>query len=319
MEVKNKNVSLCLGVAKKVADLAVSLTIPFPGIASCCLKKLSCNCEGAKELMTGSEEAALAFALYENIRDKLMGSPLEISKSRAGGITCRSINNNIVITWNCQGTGASLNKTCKIVAACLNPIKLYSRYNENIKFLSGKGGDREVFNYCVKKLAMGIKKSVYFAAVGKITMNPKKLAEIIKAIEKKLPDLEFPSAKEIANPEKRPKDTGESYPSVKCSGIAAVAVADYIRSNSLGMAVEVTGNEVIVYNMSWESKHKQLKDSSKISDYVDKKYSKLGDAFPTLFAYYALTQEMADGQTISRIIKSKPKMSELSALIKKAL
>ena len=53
MEVHNKNISLCLGVSKRVPDIAVSISIPFPGMAACCLKRLLCNCADNGGLMVG--------------------------------------------------------------------------------------------------------------------------------------------------------------------------------------------------------------------------------------------------------------------------
>lgn len=318
MEVHNKNISLCLGVSKRVPDIAVSLSIPFSGVAPCCLKKLMCNCADGSGLMKGSEEAALSFALFEAIRDKFVGSALELSKSRVSNMSCATVGGNLVIRWNCQGTGSSLRKTCGLAVSCLNPAKLFSKYTENIKFLSGKGGNKEQFNYCAKKLAEGIKKHITIAAVGKINTDKEKLNEILKVVQNKMPDVEIPKDTE-APPKHESKDSEDSYPLVKCSGLAAACIADYIRSNSAGMGVQVVESGVIVYNTSWETKKKQIREDRRIKDYVQKKYDKLGAEFSTIFAYFILTQNYADSETVAKVIKNKPKPADLVALIKAAL
>lgn len=314
MEAHTKTISLVVGVTKRTADIAVNLSIPYNGVAACCLKKLMGNCSGHNEMMPGSEHSALAFALFEQIRDKLTGSALEVLKSRVSNIKCHAIGNHIVITWNCQGTGSSLRKTCGLALSCLNVSKLFSKYSENIKFLSGKAGKREDFDYCVKALGENIKKHVYISAVGKITITKEKLDDIIAVLEKKVPSIDVPS--NVQAPAKHEhKDAG--FPEVVCSGIAAAAAADYIRSNSGGMGVQVTNTGVTIFNNSWESKHKQLKDPKRIKDYVQKKYEKLGSEFPVLFSYFATTQGYAHAETIKKILRTD--VSVISDMIKTAL
>jgi hypothetical protein len=320
MEIKKKNITITLGVTKKVADIIISISIPFEGIATCCLKRLKCNCGEPGELMVGSEEAAMAFATFEVIRDKLTGSGLEIFKTKVSNVDCYSIDKHLTINFSTQGTGTSLRKTVGIVMSTLNPIKLFSKYSENIKFLSGKGGNREEFNYCAKKLADGIKKGIHITAVGKINTDKSKLSDILDVIVSKIPELELPSAKEISSPQKRQKDT-ETYSVVKCSGLTAVAVADYLRNTSNGMAVELVDSGVIVYNMSAESKIKQLNDKKRIEDFVYRKYDKLEekDELSAIFAYFALSQGYANANTAGSIALSKLKPEKLIELIKKAL
>lgn len=321
MEVRNKNLSLVVGVSKRVPDIAVNITFSFPGVAECCLKGLLCNCaEGERELKNGSHNAALAYALFEAIRDKLVSSPLELSKSRVSNISCKTIGNSLSISWNCQGTGSSLRKTCGLAISCLYPHKLFSKYSENIKFLSGKGGNKDEFAYCVKRMAEGIKKGVQLTAVGKINTDDKKLKDILEVIAKKMPSQEnIGSGKAPTFEKEKEKEEKEEYPHIKCSGITAAIVADYIRSNSGGMGVEVVNDGVIVYNMSWKSKQKQLSDSRRINDYIQKKYERLGAEFANLYAYFVLTQGYANGDTAAKIIKTKQSPAKLAGLIKDAL
>jgi hypothetical protein len=101
--------------------------------------------------------------------------------------------------------------------------------------------------------------------------------------------------------------------------VAAAAVADYVRTNSGGMGVDVTNHGVVVYNHSWKSKQKQLSENRRIKDYVGKKYERLGGDFANVYAYFILTQGYANGDTAAKVIKSKQQAGKLTDLIKGAL
>ena len=321
MQVKEKQIVLTVATTKRVADIVISISIPFKGVSIHCLKKLTCNCPDDTGLAKGSEEASLAFALFEAVRDKLSGSGLELFKTKASNVSCASISDSLVITFHTQGTGTSLRKTCGILLSCLNPIKLFAKYSENMKFLSGKSGNREEFNFFVKKLADGIKKEISIVAVGKINTDAAKLKDIIKVLVTKLPTIELPSAKETETPGKKADEEKETYPIVKCDGLSAAIIADYIRNNSNGMSVGIIDEGVVIYNKSWESKHKQLKDSKRIKDYINKKYAKLEDKeeLSAIFAYFSLSEGFINSNIAEKIIASKLKTDKLIELLKKAL
>lgn len=322
MIVKLKQISLTVGQTRKVADIVVSISIPFKGVCDKCLNRLKSSCGPPEELMGGSEEAALAFALYETIRDKLSGSPLEIMKNRCTNINVANISGNLVISFHTAGTGSSLRKASGLVLSCLNPIKLFAKYSENIKFLSGKGGNREEFNFVSKKLAEGIKKSISITAVGKINTDTTKLKDIVAVLANKLSDVEIAPTKDTKPPAKKstPQD-GNAYPIVKCSGLDAAVISDYIRNNSNGMAVSITDAGVVIYNQSWESKRKQLKDSKRIKDYVAKKYGKLEDKdeLSAIFAYFSISEGYIDSDIANKCIASKLKSTTIVDLLKKVL
>jgi len=321
---KSKNVTIDVGVSKKLPDIIVSLSVPFKGISQHCLKKLKSNCVGDNHLSKGTEEAALAFALFETIRDKLSGSGLEVTKTKASEVNCVSIDSNLVFTWHTQGTKTALVKTVGLALTTLNPMKLHTKYSENMKFLCGKGGSKEEFNFVAKKLAEGIKKSIYITAVGRINITSEKIKDAMPTLLGKLPDIIMPSVKEIEAPEKR-VDKGDAlikpYPVIKATGMASAVVADYIANNSNGMSVEVGDEGVIIYNHNWETKHKQLKDKDRISGYVQKKYAKLdviGELY-TVFAYLSLSKGYIDSQVASTLVHSKLKSDKFVEILKKHL
>ena len=323
MLTKSKNITVDVGVSKKLADIIVSVTIPFKGISQHCLKMLKSNYVVNNHLVKGTEEAALAYALFETIRDKLSGSGLEVAKTKASEVNCLSIDGNVVFIWHTQGTKTSLIKTVGLALTTMNPIKLYTKYADNMKFLSGKGGSKEEFNFVVKKLAEGIKKSIYIMAVGRINITSDKLKEEMGTLLRKLPEISIPNAKEISEPEKRviAETSIKPYPVIKATGVDAAVIADYIRNNTLGFSVEVTDGGVTIYNHGWESKHKQLKDKDRISGYVQKKYAKLDASgeLNTVFAYLALSQGYIDSQVASTLVHSKQKSDKFVEILKKHL
>ena len=322
MLTKEKNITLDFGITKKVADIIVAISIPFKGICNGCFKRLKANCTGDNTLMKGAEEAALAYAMFETIRDKLSGSILEISKTKASEVNCVSIDGNLVITYHTQGTKTALIKTAGMTLSTMNPMKLFSKYSENMKFLSGKGGSKEEFNFVAKKLAEGINKSVYITCVGRINITHEKIKESMSTLLKKLPDIDMPGAKETEAPGKRETVKEEKpYPVIKATGLSSAVLSDYIMNNGAGISVGIIDEGVVIYNHGWESKHKQLKDKDRITGYIQKKYKKLDDIgeLNTVFAYLSLCNGYIDSQVASTLIHSKQKSDKFVEILKKHL
>ena len=313
MNVKSKNLEITVGPCKKMPDIAVIIGIHYD-CSKLNLIKLKTNNPG--ELLTGAECAALGYSLFEVIRDKFIGSPLELSRSRVSRVDCNSINGKFLISWNTQGSMSMLRKTLGLAISTLDPSKLYSKYAENIKLLGGKQ-DRSVFNHCASSMVDAIKKGIKIAVAGKINIDNDKLKAIIDKVESKMPIMTV-----IPNDTTKPAKivcNACEFPTVKATGIAAVVVADYIRAKSGGMGVDVYTGEVVVFNHSWPTKQKTLKDASRIKDYIRQKYEKLGTEFSCVLAYMAITQGYADCCTTTQIIKTKPTASSMVELIKKTL
>ena len=87
------------------------------------------------------------------------------------------------------------------------------------------------------------------------------------------------------------------------------------------MSVSIDESGVTIYNHSWESKHKQIKDAKRIKDYVHKKYDKLEDKdeLSPIFAYFALSQGLANSVVAAQVISTKLKTDRLIELLKKTL
>lgn len=319
MQNNKKNIDITVGICKKVADIGVCFSIPFK-CSPCCLKKLLCLTPPSEKnnLMKDSEASALAFSIFETMRDKMIGSPLESMGSKVSNITCKSLNGNFIIYWNCQGTGSALRKNLGLALASLNPIKMYSKYKENMKFL-GAPAPREHFNHCVKNMNSAISKKISVAVIGRINTDKNKMEVILDKVFKKLPKLVNPPEKDTKSPPSRDCTT-EMFPHVKCSsGIGCLVLADYISSNSGNMGVEVHSGVVEVYNKGWESKRNKLKDDRRIDNYVNQKYNKpkVKDHLSLILGYYAITHTFADCETLEKLIKNNLSPKDISNLIKK--
>jgi hypothetical protein len=313
MEAKNKNVCIVYGQSRRIGDSAVSMGLDY-SVSPLCLELLSNN-QKATECHSGAECAATAYALFEAVRDKMIGSPLEVSRSKVSSIACGFIGGEFVISWNTQASFSAIRKTLSLALVCLNAPKLYSKFAENCKLLGCKS-DRLVFNECANQLTIAIKKEVRFAVVSKAKVDVIKLKDLVANVVGKLPKQETLSGSK--KPEKHPEHTHE-YPVIKATGIGAVVAADYIRSKSGGMGVYVMGNEVVIYNKSWSTKQKSLNSSSRIGDYVRQKYEKLGADFPNVLAYVAISQRSGNTSTAAKIIKSKPTPGSMKEILKKSL
>lgn len=312
---KLKNIELTVGICKKLPDIAVVLGLHY----DCChaaLAKLNDafsfdNMKGNK-VYTGSEQSALAYALYLTIRDKMVGSPLEIARSRVSRVDCDAQEGKFMISWNTQGSVSMLRKTLGLAFSAMNPHKLYSKYAVNCKNLGCKA-DRDVFNHIANSMVDSIKKGIKIAAVGRIKIDSAKVKDVLQKSEKKLPKI---STEKGTKPPSHDKFVHE-FPVIKTTGISSAAVEDYIRSQGMGTAS--IGNEIIVYNKSFTSKKATLKKADRVKNYVRQKYEKLGSDFPCIFAYLCITQMYCTCCSATSIIKSKPSATSMVGLIQKAL
>jgi hypothetical protein len=312
---KLKNIELTIGQCKKLPDIAVILGIHFD-VCHAALFKLDesfsfDNMKGNK-VYTGSEKAALSYALYLAVRDKMVGSPLEIARSRVSRIEFDAQEGKFMLSWNTQGSVSMLRKTIGLALSVMNPHKLYSKYAVNCKNL-GCSADRDVFNHVANEMVADIKKGIKIAVVGRIKVDSAKIKELLQKVEKKLPKL---STEKGTKPSQHDKFV-HSFPVIKASGITSAAVEDYIRSQSMGTAS--IGNEIIVYNKSFTTKRAALKKVDRIKTYVRQKYEKLGPDFPCIFTYLCITQKYCTCCSATDIIKTKPSAISMVSLIQKAL
>lgn len=295
---KNKQIQLDVVVLSKAQNLSVSLTIPFwasgDALASLCSTG-SCEINQHK----GTIEAALAFALYTTIKEKMIGSPLEAARSKTDHVSCAVHNNNFVISWNTQGTGSALKKTIGVALKCLQPNSLFSKYSYGMKLLGCKI-DRKVFNDVANKMIDSLNKHIHFVAIGKIKADIK---DILHKVSTKYVASKKTTASKCAPPDKYP-DNLQKYPQINCvDGAAAICVADYIRHQ--GFPVRICDKKITIYSNQWDSKRKVLSDKNRITAYVNTKYNKLDELSGLYLAYISNSEALGSGHSIIKLTQIK--------------
>ncbi len=306
MEAKKKNVSVYFMQSRKVPDAAVVLSIKF-NAGGLCLTGLKGN-KPCAVACKGCCHAALCYAVYECARDKVMGSPLELSRSRVSNIKCNSIGNDFVLSWNTAPTLSAIRKSLVLAASCLVPGKLYAKYADNAK-LMGVKPDRAEFNKLADDMGKAIKKSVSIAVIGKGKLTKEKVQALASKVADKLPSQKSDSPKKGLSVKGEHKT---EYPCWVAKGLGAALAVEYIQAKSNGMNVELAGDKICVYSKSWESKKKALK--SRVGDYVNQKFKKLGVHLGGVLAYLIATQCHGSADIVKAA--SKMKVGEAAAKIK---
>jgi hypothetical protein len=316
-ESKNKQLKIAVSEkCNKTPDIAVMACIPYA-----CSNYNICLLDGCSipdQLYARAEETAMAYALYLQVRDKMLGSPLEMSKSRVSSMGCSSHGQHFNISWNTQGTLSALKKTIKLYLSCLNPAKLYAKYSDCIKRLGGKA-DKGHFAACANKMIESIKNDISIVAIGKIKIAAPKLDEAVESLYSKLPALAKVSGGSVL-----PKHPEVKYecPSVDGSGMSAVVTADYIRNKVNNAKVNLSGKKIYITNISdqaWKTKKEGIKNKKKIDVYVGQKYGKLGKEFPKVMGYLSIVNGYTNCSGVKEIAKSKPDLKAITDKIIKSL
>jgi hypothetical protein len=316
MEVKQKQVSIFVDSNRRVSNIVVALSFPFAGVSPIYFKK---NRQTALE--NGLEEASLAMALFDHIKEKLIGSPLEQNKTRVTSVEMAFIDGNFTIYWQTSPTGSSLRKTLSVVFKCLTPDKLFPKYTQNIRFFTGKPVNKDEFYYCVKKMASGIKDKIDVSVIGKINMTKEKLQDLLSGIVKNIPV--YKSSSSGSAPEKRKPDNSESdkLTTIKTNPTIQTILYNYIKLYLHNVPIEFV-NDKMVIDMpatNWETGKKKLNDKERITAYVQQKYGKLGNDLPINLAYLSTLIRSADAVGVSKIAKKKLTISEIVSSIQQLL
>lgn len=312
MNASSGKLNLYLGVTKKVPDLAVAISFGSDCDQSA-LDALQCSGQHSSSKLDCS---AVCYAVYLNVKQRLMGSALEVAKSRVADVKCGCAGKKFVISWATQGTGSALNKTLGEAMKAINPAKVFSTYKQ-VKKSVGESANREEFNYVVDALLKGFK--VDACAVGRINTTKAKLNEIVKkaAAKLNLDKADSPKSKPQESKNQKAEKEQKANPVVKCSGLDACVVYDYLSSNSV--LVKYANNGVEVLSGGWDSKHAQLKKADRISRFVAQKYVKLGEHFTPVMSYLAVISCSADASSVASFLRKNQKGDKMKEVIKKAL
>lgn len=236
-----------------------------------------CSCT---QLSKHSEATALAYSLYELVRDKLLSDADVQQKSKVSGVSCSLHNGNFTICVKTASSMSGIRKVLSIIEKNLTPKRLFPMYSANIKLLNGRP-DRAEFSHCVNDMQKGLA-SLTCIIVGSVKLDKRKLEVVADAASSKAPS--YADLKPTKKPASLELDANPTdYPTVKTSGMMASLVSDYIENVSNARTV-VMDNSVVIHDMSWTSA--KIKDKKKIVKWASS-YDKVKDLSSAL-VYLAL-------------------------------
>ena len=268
-----------------------------------------CSC---LELAYASENTCVAYSIYEVIREKLIGSPLEQSKSKISTMTCDYQNGEFIMSFNCPNNINVIKKNLLVAVSKITPQKYYTKYSHNIRLLNGTPGKKE-FLYC-SDILKDAKLSVFI--VGKFNINEEKFMDLLNKIDSKFSKI--PPQVGGERPLSMNKTQGRtSYPSNSADGYKSVFVKDFIKSET-GLPCVINSGEVIVYNKKWDVNSKKV-SASAIKKHTEQKYAKLKDKFIIMTLYMIASECLLDIYNMIKLYKDNPSPSTVAVYIRDAI
>lgn len=259
------------------------------------------------ELAHASENTALAYSIYEAIKEKTMGSAVEQSKSKVINIDCNYQNGEFLISFTIPNTLSALKRTLSTSLSKFTPQKYYKKYTHNIKLLNGKPY-KEEFIHCCNLLN---KTKIQFFVIGKINIDRNKFTEMLRKSDEKYKKIKITTGGK--QPYSISKNQGRTdYPIEKADGYKAVFLRDFIK-NTFGLPVVVNSGEVIIYNSKWPTISKKI-DKKLIDKHINK-YTKLKEQFTEFILYKTSLECLLDTDNLIKLYKDKPRPSILSNII----
>jgi len=309
MERKEGGISLTVVASKLSPAAAVTVSFPTPDFNWFVLQKLlserPCGCA---TLASGSEYTALVYAMYDDIRDRLLGTPDAQLKSKVSSITCGFHNGEFIISYVCQSSITAIRKSLGILVSRLAPHKQYPRYQKYIKLLGGKP-NRDEFMNCAKRIAS--KRNVSAVVVAKIKTDKEKEDAIVKVVANKLADVSGIDSGVKPASESLPR-TSTEFPEIKSPGYERFFVLDYL--DSINVSALGTGNTIIVFNKKWSGVKKDA-----IDRYVSTRFGKLGEKLLHVVLYSACSRGLLRTHALREIARSKLNPNGIANIIKSAL
>jgi hypothetical protein len=268
-----------------------------------------CSC---LELAFASENTAIAYSIYEVIKEKLIGSPLEQSKSNVSSMTCDYQNGEFVMTMSCPNNITTIKKNMLLVASKIAPQKYYTKYSHNIKLLNGKPFKNE-FLYS-SDLLKDMKLNIFI--IGKFNITDEKFGDIVNNTNAKF--AKIPAQVGGEKPRSLGKSLGvTSYPMNTADGYKAVFVRDFIKSET-GLPVVLNSGKVIVYNKKWNVTSNNISESV-VNNHADQKYAKLKDRFIPVTLFMIAMECLLDIASMIKLYKDNPSSSVVAGYIKKSI
>jgi hypothetical protein len=309
MEHKSLNLKLTIVTSRLAPSAAVSITIAAPDLNWFVLQKLlterPCGC---LSLARCSEYTALVYAMYDDIRDRLVGTPDNQTKSKVNTVSCGFHNGQFIISYTCQSSITAIRKSVGICMSRMSPQKRFQRYSKYIRLLGGSPRRDEFFN-CAKRINSTLNPCVF--VVAKIKTDKTKEENILSVINNKYPDNDNIESGSKPLSESNARGSTE-YHEMKSSGYDSMFAIDYL--DSINVPALSTGHSIIIFDKKWS----KIKPAS-IDRYISTKFSKMKDKLIPAVLYSATSRGLLCYPDLRSLMSANPSPSDISKIIKSTL
>jgi hypothetical protein len=309
MEYKSGNIKLTVVASKFAPAAAVSLSFNAPDLNWHVLQKLKqekpCGCA---TLAAYSEYTAVVYSIYDDIRDRLIGTPDAQAKSKVSSIQCGFVNKDFIISYVCQSSITAIRKSIGLAVARTAPQKQFPRYSKYIRLLGGKP-NRAEFMYCAKRISKNL--NICTFVVAKINTSPEKEKAMLEVISNKMPDLDGIEAGTQPASENIPRGKTE-FSELKTNGYDSLFILDYLDSINVPALGSDTG--IIIFDKKWTAAKRESVDR-----FVDSRFGKLNDKLTPMALYSATSRALLNCPAIKNLLSAKLSPADIKKIIKSSL
>jgi hypothetical protein len=288
-------VDVCIGVRIKKVNPIMCISFKFPGLSAFCLNRLKSNCSPGTEMYKGCSEASLAFAIFTQVKASVASSADKSAKFKISNIDCSATDGCLNIVFDCSGSFNDLIRLCRVSLTSINLSRATAEYSKNMKYLCGKKGTNEDFEYSAGVALNGLSK-ICVVIIGKIKLDDKK----IKEANTRLNAIKFSGkfAGKKPNTDSKPPEQVV----INCSGMSCPFVAEYLTEKRIAVSVSEAG--VVVHSTNWGSKQNSIGDKTAIKAIIDREKKKLKDDMKTAKAYHAISYSFCSAFVAEKILKT---------------
>jgi len=275
--------------------MAVSIGFPVKQANWFAYKKLECGrpC-GCPTLACGSEATAMAFSVFDNVKEKLIGTPMLQISSGVSSVRCNYRNGEFSIHLVCPANYTALKKALILTVKAIVPHRLYAKYTANIVLLNAKPMRSEyihVSNELVENMMLNI------VIAGKLNIDQAKISDMTQAISKKL-NLSTVSGVATVPSSLSATRSRSNYQIVEAKSYSAMLASDFISATS-DINSTICNNDVIIY-----SEKKLPPPSMKMIDKYILQYVKMGKSIKPILIYTASTIHRLDTYSLLDMLRS---------------
>lgn len=277
---------------------------------------------------SGSEEAALGYALALAVRQALCGDPLAVSKTKVGSVECVAHNGHLGINWKVKSTETAIRKSIGIALKTLNPASMFQIYSKCIEQLGGSA-NKKVFNFVAEAAAKSIKSNLTVGIIGNSKINSKDQLDLMLEVLAKKINLSDVKGDKTQPVNHTPCDHS-AVAEIPVLGYSSAVLADFIRSKVKGLDPIICDKYLIIpiSKQKWQTIANKLKKVTHESDgtikdaikeFAQTKYAKVGEDLPAVFGYLNIASGRLCASDVKSAISSKLSAASIESLIRKRL